>query len=322
VESKNKPLALSKVFIGWSGAASYATATALRTWLPKLISGVTVWMSSDIPQGKEWLSAIAERLRTTRVGVLCITGENVRSPWLLFEAGFLARSLDTRICPYVLDIGVDEVPAPLQRFQAATTSQKDTEGLVHSIDEALFGQLRAERAGELSTNFAARWPELETELLRIQRSDAISGLSLPELIRRSSTPMYITDSALVIRHCNEAMLSLLRLTRPALIGKSVDDLVNIFADLLVEGAEFRSQQLSMLARARKGLLPDALFAMDVTLRNLDGSRFSGPYHLSIHADQLTSSDGSSLLGTFVVLHLEKKHEMPPRVVRRARTRIR
>ena len=65
--------------------------------------------------------------------------------------------------------------------------------------------------------------------------------------------MYMTDAKMIIRHCNDAMLSFLRLTRPALIGQSVDDLVNVVAELLVEGEAFRERQSAMIARARRGV---------------------------------------------------------------------
>ena len=95
-----------KVFISWSGQRSHYIADSLRGWLPRVIQSLRPWMSDeDIAAGSRWLPEIAKELSDARVGVLCITPENQSSPWLLFEAGALSKTLDqTFVCPLLFDM--------------------------------------------------------------------------------------------------------------------------------------------------------------------------------------------------------------------------
>ena len=92
-----------KVFISWSGDISKAVATALRNWLPNVIQSVTPWMSEqDIPKGTRWTHQLNQQLEQVKTGIICLTPDNQRSPWILFETGALAKTLaDTYVCPYL-----------------------------------------------------------------------------------------------------------------------------------------------------------------------------------------------------------------------------
>src|SRR4051812_6219646 len=84
-----------KVFISWSGERSKAVAEALKEWLPVIFQDLDAWVSShDIKAGERWESEIGGQLETTDLGILCLTGDNLTAPWLLFEAGSLAKSVD------------------------------------------------------------------------------------------------------------------------------------------------------------------------------------------------------------------------------------
>lgn len=72
-----------KVFISWSGERSRAVAEALRNWLPHVIQGLQPWFSSnDIDKGVRWATDIAANLQESRVGIICLTPENLESPWI------------------------------------------------------------------------------------------------------------------------------------------------------------------------------------------------------------------------------------------------
>src|SRR5262249_46316277 len=111
---------LMKVFISWSGERSRAVAEALRDWLPQVIQVVEPWVSvADIEKGSRWGADIAGKLAECRVGLICLTPENLFAPWLLFEAGALAKTLEqTSVCPYLLDLQFADIRDPLAQFQA------------------------------------------------------------------------------------------------------------------------------------------------------------------------------------------------------------
>ena len=95
-----------KVFLSWSGEESHYVAARLRDWLPDVIQDIEPWMSSaDIAAGARWSTNIQRQLSETSLGILCVTRENQGAPWLVFEAGALAKTIDgTYVCPYLIDM--------------------------------------------------------------------------------------------------------------------------------------------------------------------------------------------------------------------------
>ena len=93
-----------KVFISWSGKRSQALANMLRDWLPNVIQAIKPWMSDvDIDKGSRWSKDIALQLEESKVGIICLTPENLEAPWILFEAGALSKSLEkTYVCPFFI----------------------------------------------------------------------------------------------------------------------------------------------------------------------------------------------------------------------------
>src|SRR5262245_19790474 len=95
-----------KVFISWSGDISKAVASALRDWLPKVIQHVKPWMSEqDIPKGTRWLGYISEQLKEVKTGIICLTPDNQQNPWILFEAGALAKTVEDTYWLIIIGIG-------------------------------------------------------------------------------------------------------------------------------------------------------------------------------------------------------------------------
>src|SRR3989304_7947901 len=87
----------ARVFIGWSGNQSKAVAEALPSWLPRVIQAIQPFMSElDIPSGAKWQSTLDDELMTADFGIVCLTPENLSSPWVLFESGALSALKDRR----------------------------------------------------------------------------------------------------------------------------------------------------------------------------------------------------------------------------------
>ena len=83
-----------KVFISWSGEPSRSIALALRQWLPLVVQHAMPWMSDEeIASGTRWNESMTRALDETEFGIVCVTLANQHQPWLMFEAGAIAKRL-------------------------------------------------------------------------------------------------------------------------------------------------------------------------------------------------------------------------------------
>jgi hypothetical protein len=153
-----------KVFLSWSGEPSRRLAEVLREWLPTVLQAVEPWMSvEDVDKGARWSAQVAGELAQAKVGILCLTRDNLAAPWVLFEAGALSKTLErTFVCPYLLGLRPADLRGPLVQFQAAEANQADTRRLVATLNAALGPSALSER--RLDRAFATWWPELEKRL--------------------------------------------------------------------------------------------------------------------------------------------------------------
>lgn len=152
-----------KMFISWSGNRSYALAEALYEWLPSMIQALTPWISSDIQKGSRWSAEVEAGLRESRFGLICLTKDNLESPWLLFEAGAISNAIEkTYVCPYLLDVEYDDLPGPLKQFQVTKAEKGETRRLIHSINRALGPNTLSERT--IDRTFDQLWPTLERSI--------------------------------------------------------------------------------------------------------------------------------------------------------------
>ncbi len=157
-----------KVFIGWSGDRSEKLAHAVRDWIPLVLHYVEPWVSEvDIAAGERWPQALAKELEASNFGIICVTRENVTSPWILFEAGSLAKSLESsRVIPLLLDLEYSEISGPLAHFQAKKVDETGVAEVIQSINQAGEQQVPEARAQQL---FEALWPQLEKQLASIPK---------------------------------------------------------------------------------------------------------------------------------------------------------
>ncbi|HEU4562487.1 MAG TPA: toll/interleukin-1 receptor domain-containing protein [Longimicrobium sp.] len=157
-----------KVFLSWSGERSRVIAEALRKWLPDVIQNIEPWMSAaDIDAGARWNRHIEDELKTTQVGILCLTRDNQKAPWILFEAGALAKTVsDTLVCPYLIGFSsADLISGPLTRFQAKEANAGGTWDLVLTLNRALKDHALPEE--RLKRIFDRFWPDLENVLAEL-----------------------------------------------------------------------------------------------------------------------------------------------------------
>jgi hypothetical protein len=168
-----------KIFISWSGERSEALAKALREWFPLVLHFVDPWLSqSDIQAGERWSVEIAKELEGCNFGVICITRENLSSPWILFEAGALAKSMqDGRVIPLLLDLDFKEISGPLAQFQAKKSDGTGIKELVVSLNKAAPNPVPD---GQLEKLFAALWTDLEKQISSIPKGTAPAKHNRPQ----------------------------------------------------------------------------------------------------------------------------------------------
>jgi TIR domain-containing protein len=147
------------VFISWSGPRSNHAAKALRKYLCKFIQRAEPWMSEkDIESGSVSLDGILTALEGTKVGIVCLTPENLNERWINFEAGPLLRTLDAkaRVCTYLL-AGLEprSLKNPLAMFHATKAEKEPTGKLIHHINKNVDGKRLSE--AELNATFAKWW---------------------------------------------------------------------------------------------------------------------------------------------------------------------
>ncbi|MCM3667912.1 TIR domain-containing protein [Mesobacillus maritimus] len=153
-----------RIFLSWSGTKSHEVALILKEWIPLVIQSVDTYVSSeDIDKGTRWSLDIAKELETCSYGIICVTKENINSPWVNFEAGALSKFVsESFVSPFLLDIKKSEVSGPLLQFQATSNEKDDVKKLLNGINKAC-GE-RGLSENRLDNIFDAMWPLLQSKL--------------------------------------------------------------------------------------------------------------------------------------------------------------
>lgn len=154
------------VFISWSGTRSKAMAEALREWLPDVVQYIRPWMSAqDIGAGARWSPAIEQQLRDSPFGIICLTQTNQTAPWILFEAGALAKSVKdpTFVCPLLIGFDASALAeGPLTQFQAKSTTRQGMLDLVLALNSAAGESQMPE--DKVIRAFGTWWPAFEAKI--------------------------------------------------------------------------------------------------------------------------------------------------------------
>jgi hypothetical protein len=75
------------IFISFSGENSKRVADLIYYFLPLLIQSTKPLISTeDIKKGALWTVELMKLLSESKLGIICVTQDNIKNPWLLFEA--------------------------------------------------------------------------------------------------------------------------------------------------------------------------------------------------------------------------------------------
>ena len=136
---------------------------------------VRPWVSSeDIRKGTRWSDELWGRLRNTSYSIVCVTPEAVRSPWVNFEAGAVARAVGghSHVSPLLLGMSAGDLRlggVPLAMFQCTEFTRRDVERLVKAINAAAAAPMRQ---SHVSLRFRRGWASLRDEIGRIDIASA------------------------------------------------------------------------------------------------------------------------------------------------------
>jgi hypothetical protein len=155
-----------EVFLVWNGAKSRKMAEILKAWIPAVINDIKPWYSEDIEKGDRWVPVLEKKLKDCKAGIVCLTGENRKSPWLNFEAGALSNAIEkSYVCPYLLDIQKTDVEYPLAQFQLTLATEAETLLLMKTLNKAL--EENGLDDNLLTRSFEKWWPDLNSEIEKI-----------------------------------------------------------------------------------------------------------------------------------------------------------
>jgi hypothetical protein len=129
-----------------------------------MLQCVTPFVSSeDAAKGGRWATTIGNELEATRVGIVCLTRDNVSSRWIHFEAGALSKAVESaKLCPLLFDIEQSDITGPLAQFQCAKFSRDEMLRVVRMMNDEAGEQKLTD--GVLSDTFDKWWPDLKEKI--------------------------------------------------------------------------------------------------------------------------------------------------------------
>jgi|SRR5690554_5777023 len=196
-----------KIFISWSGDKSKMIAEYLKKWIEQIIQSAEPWISVDIDKGKKWNQEISQNLEESKVGILCVTRDNINAPWILFEAGAISKSADSYVCTFLIDLSPTDLTGPLSIFQATRFNKEDVYKLLITINQIIQKQNGKSLSSEnLKSLFDVFYPKLEEKINSISKTGA-----------KENEKVIRTDRELL-----EESVQILRTLKQSKIGHSTD----------------------------------------------------------------------------------------------------
>lgn len=155
-----------KLFLSWSGERSHRVAELIGDWISGVIQQIEPWISSEMDRGSVWFPEIGKALDSVNNGIVCLTRENLNAPWILFEAGALARNFGSnRVCTFLIDVKPSDVSDPLAQFNHTAPTKDSMFQLAKTLNERLNeGKLSDVK---LQKEFDLHWDLFESEFEKI-----------------------------------------------------------------------------------------------------------------------------------------------------------
>lgn len=173
-----------KIFLSWSGEKSKLIAYSLKELLEGCIQSLNVFFSqSDIEKGEKWHFRLLQELADTNFGIVCLTKENCKAPWIYYEAGALSKQLDSNLNVLYIDLKPENVGFPLSGYQASFLSRDEIFSMIKTINNKMDKPLPLEK---LNTTFSKFYPDFETrqkeiEMIKSKTENDSNSISLNDI---------------------------------------------------------------------------------------------------------------------------------------------
>ena len=136
----------------------------------------------EIASGRRWRDEVGSALSEMDFGIICLTRDNQHNPWLMFEAGALAKNLMFgRVIPLCIGLDAAEVTGPLADFQGR---RLDKDGMWKIIQDINAVATKVKAADRLTKLFDLTWPSLEKVV-----TDAMQASPEPAQLKRTVEDM-------------------------------------------------------------------------------------------------------------------------------------
>jgi hypothetical protein len=227
----------TSLFISWSGNRSQKIAEKLRDWLPLIIESLECWVSStDLMAGQRWTIELAKKLEKSNIGIIVITHSNKSSPWLLFEAGALSKSItEGRVIPCLVGLKTSELDGPLSQFQANYSDRDGTYKLTKSINSFLEHPTEVEILTKRFDSFWPQYNEIVKEVL--QSENGITGKGKTEIISKDFAISKLQDELIIVKEMVNQLVrqsvnekSFLTQTAVTIDDESIESIVGSYRD--------------------------------------------------------------------------------------------
>lgn len=237
-----------KVFISWSGNRSRAVADLLDEWIQCVLQAIRPWMSSkDIDRGSLWFSEISDQLADTKIGIVCLTKENLNRPWILFESGALAKGLtSSRVCTFLIDLEPADVGNPLAQFNHTAPDKDSMFELVRTLNSSLGDKALKDKVVEQV--FETYWPQFQSSFNQALADNPTDVVDAP---RSEESMMHEVLSTV---RAMDRRLRLLEKTdgkfgNPSVSSSNKAEFSKVLEFLMADGVKVKSRPIGLLAQA-------------------------------------------------------------------------
>jgi len=130
-----------------------------------IVNAFNPWLSrTSIDKGAAWSTELMSALTTAKAGIVCLTPSNLLEPWILFEAGAIAKTVTEKplACTLLIGLKSSDLSGPLTLFQDTKLTRDDLLHLIKTLNNAA-GKGGVKEA-QVEKTFDLVWPKLKEKL--------------------------------------------------------------------------------------------------------------------------------------------------------------